>query len=63
MGVALLEGARGFNKWVIAKTVFGWVFTCVFVGFLAALIFAFGAYAPLARLDELNCVFVNTTAA
>ena len=48
MGVALLEGAKGFNKWVIAKTVFGWVFTCVFVGCLAGILTAFGAYAPMA---------------
>ena len=48
MGVALLEGARGFNKWVLFKTAFGWVFTCFFVGFLSACIFSFGAYAPMA---------------
>jgi len=55
VGVSLLEGARGFNKLVMAKTAFGWVFTCVFVGFLAAIIFSFGAYAPMARLPE--CVY------
>merc|ERR1711920_741934 len=59
MGVALLEGVRGFNKMVMAKTAFGWVFTCVFVGFVAAMIFSFGAYAPMARLPE--CVAINTT--
>lgn len=48
MGVALLEGAKGFNKNVLFKTMFGWVFTCVFVGILAGLIAAFGAYAPCA---------------
>merc|ERR1719182_54125 len=61
VGVALLEGFSGFNKMVLFKTAFGWVFTCVFVGFLAALIFSFGAYAPLARLDDLACVWQNTT--
>merc|ERR1712167_206717 len=46
VGVGLLEGVKGFNKWVLAKTAFGWVFTCVFVGFTSALLFSFGAYAP-----------------
>jgi len=45
-GVALLEGTKGFNKWVLAKTAFGWVFTCFFVGFLSAVLFSLGAYAP-----------------
>ena len=46
MGVALLEGKRGFNRSVLRRTIFGWIFTCVFVGTLAGLISAFGAYAP-----------------
>merc|ERR1711918_337356 len=41
VGVSLLEGTSGFNKWVLFKTALGWVFTCVFVGFLAAIIFSF----------------------
>merc|ERR1719487_418593 len=49
MGVAILEGAKGFDKWVIAKTAFGWVITCVFVGFIAGMLTGFGAYAPQAR--------------
>jgi sodium-dependent phosphate transporter len=49
MGVALLEGVRGFNKRVILKTVFGWIFTCVFVGFMSAIIASIGAYAPTSR--------------
>merc|ERR1711988_636220 len=48
VGVAMLEGMGGFNKWVLAKTAFGWVFTCVFVGTVAGIITAFGAYAPMA---------------
>jgi len=60
MGVALLEGARGFNKWVMFKTAFGWVFTCVFVGFLSGLLTSFGAYAPMARYPDI--VWVNATA-
>merc|ERR1719453_2786033 len=45
-GVALLEGMKGCNAWVLAKTAFGWVFTCFFVGFLSAILFSLGAYAP-----------------
>ena len=60
VGVALLEGTRGFNKTVMAKTAFGWVFTCIFVGLVSGFIFAFGAYAPMARLDELTCVNAST---
>jgi len=45
-GVALLEGFKGCNAWVLAKTCFGWVFTCFFVGFLAAIFTSIGAYAP-----------------
>merc|ERR1719487_1153491 len=63
VGVSLLEGVHGFNKMVLFKTAFGWVFTCVFVGCLAALIFSFGAYAPTARLEDLDCVYFNATAA
>ena len=59
VGVALLEGTRGFNKWVLAKTAFGWVFTCVFVGTVAGLLTAWGVYAPSARYP--NIIFVNTT--
>merc|ERR1719224_278846 len=61
MGVALLEGMRGFNKWDMFKTAFGWVFTCVFVGFVAGCLTAFGAYAPMARYPDV--VWVNLTQA
>jgi len=61
MGVALLEGMRGFNKWIMLKTAFGWVFTCVFVGFLAGCLTAFGAYAPTARYPDV--VWRNNSAA
>ena len=59
VGVAMLEGLGGFNKVVIGKTVFGWVFTCVFVGFVAGLLTAFGAYAPSARYPDI--IFYNST--
>jgi len=60
VGVALLEGVGGFNKWVLFKTAFGWVFTCVFVGLLAGLMTAWGAYAPSARYPDVH--FNNNTA-
>jgi len=60
VGVALLEGVRGFNWWVMGKTAFGWVFTCVFVGFVAAIMSAIGAYAPSARYPDI--VFYNASA-
>lgn len=52
MGVALLEGKRGFNRVVIMKTTFGWIFTCVFVATLSGLISAFGGYAPNAYTTQ-----------
>jgi len=63
VGVSLLEGVTGFNKWVLAKTAFGWVFTCVFVGVLAGIFFSLGGYAPMVKLTDLDCVFINTTSA
>merc|ERR1712226_876693 len=60
VGVAMLEGLAGVNKWVLIKTAFGWVFTCVFVGFLAGMMTAWGAYAPVAHYPDI--IFVNTTA-
>ena len=47
-GVALLEGAGGVNKWVLFKTVVGWVITLVVVGFSTGLLVAQGIHAPLA---------------
>merc|ERR1711998_144237 len=61
IGVALLEGVRGFNYWVMGKAAFGWVFTCVFVGFVAGLMSALGAYAPMAR--NVDVIWYNASAA
>lgn len=61
MGVALLEGVRGFNRKILLKTVFGWVFTCVFVGLMAGLIAAFGAYAPSVSYTKHVCVNISRT--
>ena len=46
-GVALLEGRKGINWFIIGKTVFGWIITLVIVGFSTAAFFAQGAYAPM----------------
>ena len=49
VGVGLLEGVKGINYKILRKTLFGWIFTLIFVGGLTALLFAQGAYAPMAR--------------
>lgn len=49
LGVALLEGAGGFNRKILQKTIFGWIFTCVFVGLMAGVFASIGAYAPMSR--------------
>ena len=48
-GVALLDGIAGINKYVLLKTIFGWIITCFIVGSISALIFSFGAYSPSIR--------------
>ena len=50
MGVAALEGAKGFNLNVVKRVLFGMLFTTVIVGTLAGLLASFGAYAPSARV-------------
>lgn len=51
-GVALLEGTGGVNKKILAKTVAGWIMTLVVVGGTTALIFAQGAYSPMAYYPD-----------
>merc|ERR1712087_522434 len=46
-GVALLEGKKGLNYWVLAKTVIGWVITLIVVGFTTGLIVAQGIESPI----------------
>lgn len=52
VGVGLLENRscnkkiEGVNWWVLGKTAFGWVITCVVVGVSTGLLVAQGAYAP-----------------
>ena len=49
VGVGLLEGKKGINYKILRKTVLGWIVTLVVVGGGTALLFAQGAYAPMAR--------------
>lgn len=46
-GVALLEGKGGVNKFILVKTVIGWVITLVVVGFTTGILLAWGLHAPL----------------
>merc|ERR1719164_306989 len=47
-GVALLEGKKGVNTWVLGKAVVGWVITLIVVGFSTGLLVAQGLHAPIA---------------
>lgn len=46
VGVGLLEGRAGVNKWICGKTVVGWVITCVIVGLTSGVLVAQGVYSP-----------------
>ena len=45
-GVALLEGGKGINTWVLLKTVIGWVITLVVVGVSAGFLVSQAVFAP-----------------
>jgi sodium-dependent phosphate transporter len=53
VGVGLLENKscnkkiEGVNWWILTKTVFGWIITCVVVGLSAGILALQGAYAPI----------------
>lgn len=47
MGVAMLEGRKGINWFILFKTVAGWIITLVVVGFSTSAFFAQGAFAPM----------------
>ena len=38
VGVGILEGRAGVNRWVCGKTVFGWIITCIIVGLTSAVL-------------------------
>ena len=46
VGVGLLEGRAGVNRWICGKTVLGWVITCVIVGITSGVLVAQGVYSP-----------------
>ena len=55
--VGLLEGTGGISYKVMLKTTFGWVFTLVAVGFMAALLMVLGIRTPNVRnSNSLNAV-------
>jgi len=64
-GVALLEGTKGINKFVLGKTAFGWIITLIVAGIGAGLIVAQGVHAPLAgSIDAPNspqAIFLQRT--
>tara|TARA_Y100000389_G_scaffold88546_1_gene84978 strand:- start:481 stop:2037 length:1557 start_codon:yes stop_codon:yes gene_type:complete len=50
-GVGLLESSwknnvSGINKKIIYKSLFGWIITCIFVGFITGILTAQGVYSP-----------------
>jgi sodium-dependent phosphate transporter len=47
-GVALLEGSKGVNKFVLGKTAVGWILTLIIAGIGAGILVAQGVHAPLA---------------
>ena len=52
--VGLLEGGRGISWTVLSKSVFGWVFTLIIVGFVSAILMALGIFTP--NLNSLQGV-------
>ena len=68
VGVGLLENKsckniktldiHGVNCYILAKTAFGWIITCVVVGITAGILAAQGAYAPSLTRSCLNNTIV-----
>lgn len=46
VGVGILEGRAGVNRWVCGKTVFGWIITCIVVGLTSAVLVLQGVHSP-----------------
>ena len=52
IGVGILENKNcngkieGINHWILIKTAFGWIITCIVVGLIAGILSAQGAYGP-----------------
>jgi len=69
VGVGLLEnrscghwrttGIMGVNGYILAKTAFGWIITCIVVGATTALMVAQGVYAPtIGENNSTNCSLI-----
>jgi sodium-dependent phosphate transporter len=60
VGVGLLENKscnkkiEGVNWWILTKTAFGWIITCIVVGLTAGILSAQGAYGPSVS-NIVNC--------
>lgn len=52
VAVGLLEGGRGVSWKIVAKSIAGWVFTLIVVGFISALFMSLGIYSPNLRASE-----------
>ena len=59
-GVALLEGGKGVNKWILGKIVVGWVITLIVVGMTTGLIVAQAINSPISgNPDEDGTIQAN----
>ena len=56
-GVALLEGKKGINFFVLGKTAIGWVITLIVVGMSTGLLVAQGLHSPIA--DGIQNAFLK----
>ena len=61
-GVALLEGGKGINTWVLFKTVLGWIITLIVVGISAGLLVAQGVHAPISTGQQAQFLDVQCDA-
>jgi len=60
-GVALLEGKKGINKFILLKTGIGWIITLIIVGILAGLLTAQGIYSPISNYSFQQALMFNET--
>ena len=66
IGVGLLENKscfkkiEGINWWILSKTTFGWIITCIIVGFTSGILSAQGVYGPSSHnIIECNNNTIN----
>ena len=60
-GIALCEkgNCSSINQYILIKTIFGWIITCIFVGITTGILVAQGAYSP--PIESLNKTCFNYT--